>query len=98
MKFSNEYSKKHQLLNLTIQKFLNNEKLLVISHNQNTKKCKLKLPMLELTKFRGEIKNWLTFWGQFRKMYDGTFQYLLHVTILNSRAREIVGRYPPILC
>jgi hypothetical protein len=64
---------------------------------------KLKLPSIELKKFRGDIKDWLTFCGQFKKI-DGDpdideadkFQYLLQGNSPDIRAREMVESFPPI--
>ena len=63
---------------------------------------KFKLPPLELKKFGGEIKDWLQFWGQFRKIDKDPdvdevdkFQYLVQATIPNSTARELVDSFPP---
>ena len=65
-------------------------------------KRKFKLPTLELKKFGGDVKDWLTFWGKFKKI-DGDpdideadkFQYLLQTTSPNTRAREVVESSPP---
>ena len=67
------------------------------------RKRKFKLPTLELKKFVGDVKDWLIFWGQFKKI-DGDpdidkadkFQYLLQTTLPNTRAREVVESFPPI--
>ena len=47
-------------------------------------KKKYKLPTLEIKKFSGEIKDWLQFWGLFRKIHEDSemseedkFQFLL---------------------
>ncbi|XP_061724700.1 uncharacterized protein LOC133530697 [Cydia pomonella] len=62
----------------------------------------LKLPKLELVKFDGNIKSWLSFWGQFKKIHedkvmDATdkYQYLLQSMTPNSSARQLVESYPP---
>ena len=68
----------------------------------NVTKRKFKLPTIELKKFGGDDKDWLTFWGQFLKI-DGDpdideedkFQYLLQATSPNTRAREEVESFPP---
>jgi hypothetical protein len=65
-------------------------------------KRKFKLPTTELKKFGGDVKDWLTFRGQFKKI-DGDpdineadkFQYLLQATSPNTRAREVVESSPP---
>lgn len=62
---------------------------------------KFKLPKLELRSFNGNIKDWLPFWSQFRKIDEDVnidpsdkFQYLLQSTSPNSRAKELVESYP----
>lgn len=61
-----------------------------------------KWPHLELPKFNGNIKDWLPFWSQFKKIHEDKnltkedkFQYLLQVTVPDSRAHELVKSYPP---
>ncbi|XP_011698795.1 PREDICTED: uncharacterized protein LOC105456446 [Wasmannia auropunctata] len=61
-----------------------------------------KFPKLELPKFSGNIKEWLPFWSQFKKINDDPsisnedkFQYLLQATIPDSRASELVKSFPP---
>lgn len=65
-------------------------------------KTKLKLPKIELVKFSGEIKDWLSFWSQFSRIHDDEFmsdedkfQYLIQCMVSGSRAKEIVDSYPP---
>lgn len=60
------------------------------------------MPLLELKRFGGEIKNWLTFWDQFSKIDSGPdideadkFQYLGQATLPNTTVREIVESFPP---
>jgi len=69
----------------------------------NVAKRKFKLPMIELKKFGSDVKDWLTFWGQFKKIdrepdidEADKFQYLLRATSPNTRAREVVESFPPI--
>ena len=65
-------------------------------------KRKFKLPTLELKKFGGDVQDWLTFWGQLKKI-DGDpdideadkFQYLLQTTSPNTRAWEVMESSPP---
>ena len=61
-----------------------------------------RFPKLELPKFSDNIKEWLPFWFQFKKINDDVsisnedkFQYLLQATVPNSRANEIVKSFPP---
>lgn len=63
----------------------------------------LKLPKIELKKFGGEIKDWLTFWSTFKKIHDDPtlskedkFHYLLQSTVKDSRAFEVVNSFSPI--
>ncbi|GBM76400.1 hypothetical protein AVEN_48391-1 [Araneus ventricosus] len=49
---------------------------------------KFKLPKIELKKFDGDAKNYLTFWSQFRKIHEDSstpnedkFQYLLQAVV-----------------
>ncbi|XP_035221803.1 uncharacterized protein LOC118194722 [Stegodyphus dumicola] len=69
---------------------------------ENSRKRNFKLPKLELQKFNGETRNWLGFWGQFKKIDedvniddDDKFQYLLQATVVGSPARELIDSYPP---
>ncbi|XP_063630448.1 uncharacterized protein LOC134801785 [Cydia splendana] len=61
-----------------------------------------RLPKLELVKFDGNVKSWLSFWGQFKKIHEDTvmdntdkYQYLLQSMTPNSSARQLVESYPP---
>jgi hypothetical protein len=65
-------------------------------------KRRFKLPKVELKKFSGDIKEWLGFWGQFKKIHEDTeiapedkFIYLSQSTVEGSRARELVDSFPP---
>jgi hypothetical protein len=68
----------------------------------NVTKRKFKLHTIQLKEFWCDVKDWLTFWGQFKKT-DGVpdideadkFQYLLQATAPNTRAREAVESFPP---
>jgi hypothetical protein len=58
------------------------------------------LPKQELEKFDGGIKNWLGFWGQFKKINDGSksndmdkFQYLVQATVRGSKARDLAESF-----
>ncbi|XP_011858695.1 PREDICTED: uncharacterized protein LOC105556222 [Vollenhovia emeryi] len=62
----------------------------------------IKLPKIELKKYDGDIKEWLRFWSQFKKIHEnaamdkGTkFEYLLQAIVPDSRAAELVGSFPP---
>ncbi|CAB0005019.1 unnamed protein product, partial [Nesidiocoris tenuis] len=61
----------------------------------------LRLPTIEWIKFDGDIKKWLGFWGQFRKVHEDKtmsnedkFHYLLQATVPNSKARRLVESIP----
>nr|XP_042907174.1 uncharacterized protein LOC122271118 [Parasteatoda tepidariorum] len=63
---------------------------------------KFKLPELELKQFNGNIKEWLQWWGQFKKIHedsdiedDDKLQYLIQSTVKNSAARQLVESFPP---
>jgi hypothetical protein len=65
-------------------------------------KRKFQLPTLEFKKFGGDIKDWLMFWGQFKKIDEDPemddadkFQYLLQATAPNTRAWEVVENFLP---
>lgn len=62
----------------------------------------LKLPKIELRRFGGDIKDWLPFWGTFKKIHvnpalsgEDKFHYLIQSMIPDSRACEVVNSFPP---
>lgn len=64
-------------------------------------KTNFKLPKIEFFKFDGNLKNFLSFWGLFKKIHEDPkiseidkFQYLLQSTLKGSRAREVVESFP----
>jgi hypothetical protein len=64
-------------------------------------KWKFQLPTLEFKKFGGDVKEWLIFWGQFKKIDEDPemddadkFQYLLQATAPKIRAQEVVESFP----
>lgn len=72
----------------------------VVSTQEGTRT--LKLPKIELRKFGGDIKDWLSFWATFQKIHEDKvlpiedkFYYLLQSMIKDSRAAEIVNSFPP---
>jgi hypothetical protein len=90
-----------------VEAFLNK---LTVQNNNTTMTCssptscrrKLKLPKIELKKFEGDVKDWLSFWSQFSRIHkdkevkdEDTFQYLIQATASGTRAREIVDSFPP---
>src|SRR5436190_7235509 len=69
-------------------------------YNDTTKN--LRLPKLELKCFDGNLRNWIGFWSQFKKIHEDTnvqpedkFQYLIQATVPKSAARDLVESYPP---
>ncbi|XP_025829672.1 uncharacterized protein LOC112904264, partial [Agrilus planipennis] len=75
----------------------------VVSGSTVIGKRKFKLPTIELKKFGGDIKDWLPFWAQFRKVHEDSeidasdkISYLIQVTIPGSRARQLVESFPAI--
>ncbi|GBN53770.1 hypothetical protein AVEN_128855-1 [Araneus ventricosus] len=65
-------------------------------------KRNFKLPKIELQKFDGNLKDWLSFWGLFKKIDEDSdipnedkYQYLIQSTLKGSRAREVVESFPP---
>ncbi|XP_054278826.1 uncharacterized protein LOC128997237 [Macrosteles quadrilineatus] len=62
----------------------------------------LSLPKLQLNHFDGDVKNWIWFWGQFKKVYEDPdlepedkFQYLIQSLKPGSSPRELVESFPP---
>ncbi|UYV84129.1 hypothetical protein LAZ67_X001289 [Cordylochernes scorpioides] len=49
----------------------------------------IRLPKVELPKFKGNLEDWLSWWGQFNK-----FHYLLQAVVEGSRAHRLVCSYP----
>ncbi|UYV65396.1 hypothetical protein LAZ67_3004231 [Cordylochernes scorpioides] len=59
------------------------------------------LPKVELPKFKGNLEDWLSWWGQFSKINDDEtlgdvdkFHYLLQAVVEGSRAQRLVCSYP----
>jgi len=69
---ADEYAHKYKRLNLLVQRCLDatikkedcDNSMLTVT------KRKFKLPTIELKKFGGDVKDWLTFWEQFNNI-DG---------------------------
>lgn len=60
-----------------------------------------KLPRIELKKFNGDLKQWLGWWSQFKKIHEDEelhdsdkFQYLANSMEAGSEAAELVDGYP----
>ncbi|XP_059047188.1 uncharacterized protein LOC131842631 [Achroia grisella] len=61
-----------------------------------------RLPILELPRYNGDVKKWILFWGQYKKIHndenidnEDKFQYLLQCMEPGSSARELVESFPP---
>ncbi len=61
-----------------------------------------KLPRIELKKFNGDLKQWLGWWSQFKKIHEDEgmddsdkFQYLANSMEAGTEAAELVDGYPP---
>ena len=70
---------------------------------QNVKNTKFQLSTLEIKKFGGDVKDWLIFWCQFKKIDEDPemddadkFQYLLQATTPKTRAWDVVEIFPAI--
>lgn len=68
-----------------------------------TGKRKFKLPVIQFKKFDGNIKDWLSFWAQFKKIHEDIemdpadkIEYLIQSTVPGSRARRVVESFPAI--
>ncbi|GBN97511.1 hypothetical protein AVEN_150126-1 [Araneus ventricosus] len=66
-----------------------------------SEKRKFKLPKIELKKFDGDAKDYLTFWSLFRKIHEDAsipkedkFQYLLQAIVPKSEAARVVESLP----
>lgn len=80
---------------------LNKDNLSIAGDNASNRR-NFKLPKIELKKFNGEVKEWLQFWAQFKKIHENTlidnedkFQYLIQAMTPGSRASELVQSFPP---
>jgi len=67
-----EYAHKYKRLNLLVQRRLDTTIKMEDCDNSmlTVTKRKFKLPTIELKKFGGDVKDWLTFWEQFNNI-DG---------------------------
>lgn len=66
-------------------------------------KRKFKLPTVEIKTFNGDLKEWLPFWSQFKRIHedsdislDDKISYLIQATIPGSKARQIVESFPAV--
>lgn len=100
------YKEKMDLARMKIESFFShqngpNDLAASLSSSPTLNKRKLKLPKIELKQFGGEVKDWLTFWSQFKRIHEDRdmenedkFHYLSQATIHGSRARDIVESFP----
>lgn len=65
--------------------------------NESLEKRNFKLPKIELKKFNGDIKDYLSFWSQIQKIHEDKsvsdsdkFQYLIQTVIPNSKDTKVV--------
>src|SRR5436190_4858357 len=90
---ADEYSSKFKISELLVEQACQNVKTESCAGSDGilqVEKRKFKLPTLEFKKFGGEIKDWLPFWGQFKKIHedpdidsDDKYQYLIQATFPN---------------
>ncbi|GFS56088.1 DUF1758 domain-containing protein [Nephila pilipes] len=64
-------------------------------------KRNFKLPKIELKKFSGDSRDYLTFWSQFRKIHEDSsianedkFHYLLQAVVPKSKAARVLDSFP----
>lgn len=68
-------------------------------YSDGQKKKSYKLPKIQIRKFNGEIKEWLGFWSQFKKIHEDEelhdkLQYLVQSMVNGTRAHDLVTKYP----
>ena len=104
MQSADEYASKYKRISIYVQKRVSAAVKVEEDDNSilNVNKRKFRLPTLEFKKFGGDVKDWLTFWSQFKKIDEDPemddadkFQYLLQATTPKTRAREVVESFPP---
>lgn len=68
---------------------------------QQEPKRNFTLPKVQIDKYDGDIRGWLRFWGQFKKIdedkymsKDDKFYYLQQYILPDSKASELVGSFP----
>ncbi|XP_044757073.1 uncharacterized protein LOC123315444 [Coccinella septempunctata] len=98
--FREEFVRKRTECEAELKKLLDQTTSQECSGEKN--KRKFWLPQIEMKKFDGNVKNWIGFWGQFRKIHEDMeidsedkFQYLLQATEVDSAARKLVESFPP---
>lgn len=73
----------------------------MFSHRQYEIFRKFRLPPIEFKYYDGNIKDWLSFWAQFKKVHDDLdideydkIECLIQATVPNSRDRQLVESFP----
>ena len=102
---TDEYRKKFLMAQRKATRFLGSEEDAarnVPRTAANERKKTFKLPKIEITKFTGNVRDWLLFWNQFRKIdedkdidAEDKFQHLIQSMEGGSRAYELVTSFPP---
>lgn len=105
---TDEYKKKFLTAKLKVTRLLSNVNgagsnvSINTTTNQQSNIKTFKLPKIEIVKFSGNIRDWLLFWNQFRKIHEDTsiddedkFQHLVQSIENGSRAYELVNSFPP---
>ncbi|GFV20494.1 DUF1758 domain-containing protein [Trichonephila clavipes] len=94
-KLENRISKLSESVNI------HNETIVSCDLETVNKNRKFKLPKLELMKFSGDAREYLSFWSQFSKIHEepdivpeDEFQYLAQCIIPNSRAAHLIHSFP----
>ncbi|XP_045476431.1 uncharacterized protein LOC123682075 [Harmonia axyridis] len=100
MNFCTEVTKYTNKCNFLLKK--NKEAEAEVKNEKRKAPKNFNLPKLEIKKFDGNVKHWINFWGQFRKIDENSdlpdedkFQYLIQSTEENSPARNLVESFPP---
>lgn len=70
--------------------------------SKTSRRRRFKLPVLKLKRFSSDPKDWVVFWGQFRKIHEDDdieaedkFQYLSQCMEPGTRAAGLIERFPP---
>ena len=100
------YSERLKTLNFRCEKLFRQESELVSETNgaevtTGTGKRNFQLPVIQFKKFDGNIRNWLPFWAQFKKVHEDIsidcadkVDYLVQATVPGSRARQLIESFP----
>ena len=106
-----EYMCKFSALKMKVETQVNLSVAVIYKNTQSTSSCctqscsklQLKYPQIEFRKFGGDIRDWLSFWSQFRRIHEDQalpneekLQLLIQATTPKSRACQIVESYPQL--